>query len=100
MPRRLIGKITLEHEYVNLEASGLSPGPVALPKYGEGADYFKGVKPSDLKLLDNRQLYLAFNRVCLTLDEGRGTKEELDNALDACAAIIREAKSRRTTLHD
>jgi hypothetical protein len=100
MPRRLIARIDIDHHYVNVDGFGIAPGPVALPKYGEGADYFKGVKPSDLKLLDNRQLYLAFNRVCLTLDEGRGTKEELNNALDACAAIIREAKSRRTTLHD
>ena len=98
--RKLIGRITLEHEYVNLEASGIAPGPVALPKYGEGADYYKGTKPSDLKLLDNRQLYLAFNRLCLTLDEGRGTKEELANAWDAYTAILREAKSRRSTLHD
>lgn len=100
MPRRLISRITLAHEYVNLEASGLSPGPVALPKYGEGADYYKGVAPSDLKLLDNRQLFMAFNRLCLILDEGRGTKEELANAWDAHNAILREAKSRRSTLHE
>lgn len=99
--RKLIGRITLEdHTYHNFEHSGLLPGPVALPKYGEGADYYKGVKPSDLKLLDNRQLYMAFNRLCLILDEGRGMKEELDNAWDAYTAIIREAKSRRSTLHD
>lgn len=100
MPRRLIGRITLDHEYVNLETAGLSPGPVALPKYGEGADYYKGVKPSDLKLLDNRQLFMAYNRLALVLDEGRGTKEELANAWDAHTAILREAKSRRTSLHD
>jgi hypothetical protein len=99
MPRLLIGRIKPEG-YVNLERSGLSPGPVALPKYGEGAEYFKGVSPSMLKLLDNRQLFLAFNRLQLTLSEGRGTIEELDNARDAYAAIIREAKSRRSSLHD
>jgi hypothetical protein len=98
--RKLIARITLEHEYQNVEHLALAPGPVALPKYGEGADYFKGVKPSDLKLLDNRQLFLAFNRLCLTLDEGRGTKEELAHAWESYEACIHEAKSRRSTLHN
>src|ERR1700689_4078439 len=100
MPRRLIGKITLEHEYVNLETSGLAPGPAALPKYGEGADYWKNAKPSDMKLLDNRQLFMVFNRLSLLLSEGRGMKEELANAWETFEAVIREAKSRRATLHD
>ncbi len=100
MPRRLISRITLEHEYVNLETSGLAPGPVALPKYGEGADYWKGAAPSDLKLLDNRQLFLVANRLALTLDEGRGMKDELDRARESYAAVLREAKSRRSSLHD
>lgn len=100
MPRRLIAKITLNHEYQNVEHLGLSPGPIALPKYGEGADYWKGVRPSELKLLDNRQLFLVFNRLCLTLDEGRGTKEELANAWETYESVIREARSRRATLHD
>jgi hypothetical protein len=98
--RKLIGRITLEHEYVNLENSGQTPGPVALPKYGEGADYWKGAAPSDLKLLDNRQLFLVANRLAILLDEGRGMKEELDRAYESYAAVLHEAKSRRSTLHD
>jgi hypothetical protein len=98
--RKLIAKIDIDHHYVNVDGFGIAPGPVALPKYGEGADYWKGAKPSELKLLDNRQLFMVFNRLCLTLDEGRGTKEELANAWETYEAVIREAKSRRTTLHD
>jgi hypothetical protein len=100
MPRRLIAKITLDHEYVNLEALNLAPGPVALPKYGEGSDYFKGAAPSDLKVLDNRQLFMVFNRLCLTLSEGRGMPDELAKSWETYDAIIQEAKSRRATLHD
>ncbi len=98
--RKLVSRITLEGHYENVEALNLSPGPVALPKYGEGADYFKGAAPSDLKLLDNRQLFMVANRLALLLDEGRGTKEELANAYETYYTVIHEAKSRRSSLHD
>jgi len=99
VPRRLIGRI-INGEYVNLEHLELDPGPTALPKYGEGSDYFKGAKPSHLKTLDNRQLFMASNRIYDTLAEGRGTKEEISHARDAYDATIREARSRRASLHD
>ena len=99
MPRRLIGRV-IDGQYVNLEHLDAEPGPVALPKYGEGADYYKGVKPTQLKELDNRQLFTAANRLYNTLSEGRGTRDELAGAHDAYASTIREAKSRRATLHD
>jgi hypothetical protein len=99
MARRLIGRI-IDGQYVNLEGTDQEAGPKALPKYGEGADYFKGVRPSELKNLDNRQLFQASNRLYTTLEEGRGTKEELSNAHSAYDATIREARARRATLHD
>ena len=98
MIRRLIGRV-IDGKYVNLEGTDQEAGPKALPKYGEGSDYFKGAKPSHLKTLDNRQLYMAANRLYTTLEEGRGTKEEMSNAHSAYDATIREARARRSSLH-
>jgi hypothetical protein len=69
--------------------------------YGDGSrDYFRGVRPSMLKELDNRQLHSAAKRLYTTLSEQRGTTEELANATDAYDATIREARGRRATLHE
>ena len=99
MTRRLIGRV-IDGQYVNLEGTDREAGPKALPKYGEGADYFKGARPSQLKELDNRQLFQASNRLYTTLSEGRGTREEISNAHSAYDATIREARARRASLHD
>lgn len=99
MSRRLIGRV-IDGEYVNLEHLDADPGPVALPKYGEGADYYKGSRPSELKTLDNRQLFTVANRLYNTLSEGRGTRDELANGHSAYEAVIKEAKGRRASLHD
>jgi hypothetical protein len=98
--RKLIARIDIDHHYINVEGLGIAPGPVALPRYGEGADYWKNAKPSDMKLLDNRQLFMVFNRLSLLLSENRGMPHELANAWETFEAVIREAKSRRATLHD
>lgn len=99
MTRRLIGRI-VNGEYVRMDGQQIEPTPTKLPRYGEGADYFKGVRPSQLKTLDNRQLYTAANRIYTTLEEGRGTKEEIAKANEAYSEITREARARRASLHD
>jgi hypothetical protein len=83
--------------YVRMEGK---PAPIKPPRYGEGSDYYKGVKPSHLKTLDNRELYTAANRIYTTLSEGRGTAEEIARASEAYAEVTREARARRATLHD
>lgn len=80
-------------EWVDLDAT--REGSVRGPKYGEGSDWFKGAKPSDLKNLDDRQLYMSANRLYMSLEERRGSASEQNNAAEAYSAVIKEARSRR-----
>jgi hypothetical protein len=98
MSRTVIGRI-INGKYTRM--SDATPLPSRGPVYGEGSkDYFRGVTPSQLRTLDNQQLYEAASRIHMTLSERRGTTEELAHASDAYATTVREARSRRATLHD
>jgi hypothetical protein len=61
-------------------------------------DYFKGVAPSDLGRLDERQLYMAAVRLHEHVAEEVGTREEVANASEALAACYRERHRRRATI--
>lgn len=106
--RKIISRIVGD-KYIRYDENGngydengnaVTPIPVRRTGYGEGTDYFHGATPSSLKQLDNRQLFMAANRLHTTLSEGRGTSTEISHARDAYDSIIREARGRRATLHD
>jgi hypothetical protein len=61
-------------------------------------DYFKGVAPSDLGRLDNRQLYTAAERLHESVANNVGTREELAHASEALNAVYHERHKRRATL--
>lgn len=63
-------------------------------------DYFKGVAPSDLARLDNRQLFLAAMRLHETVSQNIGTPEEQAKAAEALQEVYREKNRRRATLRD
>ena len=100
MSRRLVGRI-VDGPYQDLEGLDVDGAPSIHCRFGpERTDPFSGVKPSDLAKLDNRQLYMAANRLYDSLAQGRGTREEVGHDRDAYDSIIREARGRRATLHD
>lgn len=76
-------------EYVRVEEETGAP-----VKDLEG-DFFKGVAPSDLSRLDNRQLYMASTRLHEGVVSGHGDVARMNEALNAC---YREARGRRATL--
>lgn len=61
-------------------------------------DYFKGVAPSDLGRLDERQLYVAADRIHASLEGGTGTREEIAHAAEALDACYVERRRRRMTI--
>ncbi|HEV3129596.1 MAG TPA: hypothetical protein VGY32_11470 [Solirubrobacteraceae bacterium] len=61
-------------------------------------DYYKGVKPSDLGRLDERQLYVASDRLHESVVNEVGTREERANAAEALHACYRERYRRRATI--
>ena len=64
----------------------------------KGTDYFKGVAPSDLARLDNRQLFTAAERLHECVTSGVGTSSERANASEALSAVYRERRARRSTI--
>lgn len=95
MRGRLIG-IIRNGEYIRVESDESGSPSIAIRHGSERTDYFNGVRPSHLRELDNRQLYMAAER----LFEHRftGTSAERARAAEAYNAIKIEARSRRATL--
>lgn len=61
-------------------------------------DYYKGVKPSQLGRLDERQLYLAAERLHEHVVNEVGSREEVAHASEALHACYRERYRRRATI--
>jgi hypothetical protein len=100
MSRRLIGRI-VDGQYQDMESLDVDGAPSIRCRFGpERTDPFSGVKPSDLRQLDGRQLFMAANRLYDSLAQGKGTRGDIDNDRSAYDSIIREARGRRATLHD
>jgi hypothetical protein len=68
------------------------------PSKNPAKDYYKGVKPSDLSRLDNRQLYVAADRLHESIISGVGTAEERAGANEAYHEVVVERRRRRQTL--
>lgn len=77
---------------------GFSRTPRTRVQFLDGGDYFKGVKPSDLRKLSDRDLFLAGCRLAERVDHPVGTPQEMALCAEALAAVYAEAKARRTTL--
>jgi hypothetical protein len=84
----IVGRI-VSGRYVRVEEDGKPRG---------GADYFHGVKPSDLVQLDGRQLYLAAERLHETVNGGVGSKAEHAQASEALHQCYAERARRRSTI--
>lgn len=61
-------------------------------------DYFKGVAPSDLSRLDERQLYTAAERLHESVISGVGTASERQGASEALHEVYRERRRRQSTI--
>lgn len=61
-------------------------------------DYYKGVAPSDLARLDNRQLYLAAERLHESVAYEVGSPSEQAHAAEALNAVYHERRARRATI--
>jgi hypothetical protein len=85
--RRRIGRIVSgEYQKVDEEV------------FHQPSDYFHGVAPSDLARLDERQLFLASDRLHESVASGVGTKEERAWAAEALKETYRERYRRRATI--
>jgi hypothetical protein len=84
----LIGRI-VGGRYIRVEGDGTG---------ARRRDYFHGVAPSDLRRLDDRQLYTAAVRLHEHVEGGIGTREERANACEALAECYRERRRRGATI--
>lgn len=94
----IVGRI-IRGEYVR---GGADRGvPARAPRFApvdDGGDYFRGVKPSDLSRLDNRQLYMAASKIHESVISGNGTDQEKALASEALSACYTERRRRLATL--
>lgn len=97
MSRRLIGRIVGDR-YIRFEDTDEEGAPSIKVRYGpERDDFFGGVAPSELKQLGNVELYRVADKL---FSHRNDLGPNADRMREAYSTVIKEAKSRRATLHD